>query len=109
MCVVTSTLCPERTVAKLSLEEVEHIAELARLGLSDAEKETFRDQLSDILDYADILSRLDTRGVPPTASALPVSTVMRRDELRPSLPTEEAMANAPDAEDDQFRVRAVLE
>jgi aspartyl-tRNA(Asn)/glutamyl-tRNA(Gln) amidotransferase subunit C len=109
MCVVTSTLCPERTVAKLSLEEVEHIAELARLGLSDAEKETFRDQLSDILDYADILNRLDTRGVPPTASALPVSTVMRRDELRPSLPTEEAMANAPDAEYDQFRVRAVLE
>ena len=94
---------------RLSLEEVEHIGELARLGLSDAEKEMFRDQLSAILDYADMLNHLDTTGVPPTASALPLNNVMRRDEVRPCLPTEEAMANAPDAETNQFRVRAVLE
>ena len=94
---------------KLSLEEVEHISDLARLGLSSAEKETFRDQLSAILDYADMLSQLDTTGVPPSASALPLSNVLRRDEVRPSLPVEEALANAPDADTDQFRVRAVLE
>jgi aspartyl-tRNA(Asn)/glutamyl-tRNA(Gln) amidotransferase subunit C len=96
-------------VPKLSLQEVEHIGELARLGLSDAEKEMFRDQLSAILEYADMLNRLDTTGVPPTASALPLSNVMRRDEVTPSLPTEEGLANAPDADADQFRVRAVLE
>jgi len=96
-------------VSKLSLEEVEHIGELARLGLSDAEKETFRDQLSAILDYADVLSGLDTTGVPPTASALPLSNVMRQDEVMPSLSTGDALANAPDAESNQFRVRAVLE
>ncbi len=94
---------------KLSLEEVEHIGELARLGLSDVEKEMFRDQLSAILDYAGMLDRLDTTGVPPTASALPLNNVMRRDEVRSSLSNEEAMANAPDAETNQFRVRAVLE
>jgi aspartyl-tRNA(Asn)/glutamyl-tRNA(Gln) amidotransferase subunit C len=96
-------------VPRLSLEEVEHIGELARLGLSNVEKETFRDQLSAILEYADMLSQLDTSGVPPTASALPLSNVMREDEVTPSLPTEESLANAPDSEAGQFRVRAVLE
>jgi aspartyl-tRNA(Asn)/glutamyl-tRNA(Gln) amidotransferase subunit C len=105
-------------VPKLSLEEVEHIAELARLSLSNAEKEMFRDQLSAILDYADMLNHLDTTGVPPTASTLPlpahlaqaeVSHVLRRDQVRPSLPTQDALSNAPDAEADQFRVRAILE
>jgi aspartyl-tRNA(Asn)/glutamyl-tRNA(Gln) amidotransferase subunit C len=96
-------------MSKLSLEEVEHIAELARLGLSNAEKEIFRDQLSAILDYAEILNRLDTTGVPPTTSALPLSNLMRTDEVSPSLPSEDALANAPDADADQFRVRAVLD
>jgi aspartyl-tRNA(Asn)/glutamyl-tRNA(Gln) amidotransferase subunit C len=101
---------------KLSLEEVEHIAVLARLGLSSAEKEMFRDQLSAILDYAEKLNRLDTAGVPPTTSALPLSNVMRRDEVTPSLPTDDALANAPDAERaaspgdaNQFRVQAILD
>lgn len=94
---------------KLNLEDVEHIAELARLSLSDAEKEMFRDQLSAILEYAEMLSQLDTAGVSPTTSALPMSNVMRRDEVTPSLPLNEVMANAPDADADQFRVRAILE
>lgn len=96
-------------MAKLSLEEVEHIAQLARLGLSSAEKEMFRDQLSAILDYADMLNSLDTTDVPPTASALPLSNVMRPDQLRPSLPGQDALSNAPDTEANQFRVRAILE
>jgi aspartyl-tRNA(Asn)/glutamyl-tRNA(Gln) amidotransferase subunit C len=101
---------------KLSLEEVEHIAVLARLGLSAAEKEMFRDQLSEILDYAEMLNRLDTAGVPPTTSALPLSNVMRLDEVTPSLSTDDALANAPDAERaaspggaNQFRVQAILD
>jgi aspartyl-tRNA(Asn)/glutamyl-tRNA(Gln) amidotransferase subunit C len=96
-------------VPKIGLEEVEHIAELARLGLSQAEKEMFRDQLSAILDYADMLSRLDTAGVPPTASALPLDNVMRPDDVKPCLPVEDALANAPDVQANQFRVRAILE
>ncbi|MFQ5613359.1 MAG: Asp-tRNA(Asn)/Glu-tRNA(Gln) amidotransferase subunit GatC [Anaerolineae bacterium] len=96
-------------MAKLSLAEVEHIAELARLALSDEEKELFRDQLSAILDYAEMLQRLDTDDVPPTASALPLDNVMRPDEQRPALPVEDALANAPDRQDDYFRVKAVLD
>jgi aspartyl-tRNA(Asn)/glutamyl-tRNA(Gln) amidotransferase subunit C len=99
----------EPSMPKLSLEEVEHIAELARLGLSRVEKEMFRDQLSAILDYAEMLNRLDTRGVPPTTSALPLSNVMRPDVVTPSLPTGDTLANAPDADASQFRVHAILE
>lgn len=92
---------------ELSLEEVEHIARLARLGLSPAEKEMFRHQLSAILDYAGKLNELDTSGVP--ASALPLRNVMRPDEARPCLPSQDALANAPDTEAGQFRVQAILE
>ncbi len=94
---------------KLSLEEVEHIAVLARLGLSPAENEMFRDQLSEILDYVEKLNRLDTAGVPPTTSALPLSNVMRSDEVTSSLSTDDALANAPDASANQFRVQAILD
>ena len=94
---------------QLTLQEVEHIAELARLGLTEAEKETFCEQLATILGYMEMLNRLDTEGVPPTTSALPLSNVMRSDEVSSSLPTEDALANAPDSDADQFRVRAILE
>ena len=94
---------------KISLQEVEHIGMLARLGLSDQEKEMFREQLSDILDYVEMLNQLDTSQVEPTASALPLRNVMRPDEARPSIPTDDVLANAPDVEDDQFRVKAILD
>lgn len=94
---------------KLSLEEVEHIAELARLGLSSVEKEMFRDQLSAILNYAEMLNDLDTTGVPPAAGAMSLSNVMRSDEVAPGLSTEDAIGNAPDVEANQVRVRAILE
>ena len=95
-------------MTKLSLEEVEHIAHLARLGLTSAEKEMFREQLSSILDYARRLQQLDTSGVPPTTSVRPLSNVMRPDVVGPSLSNAEALANAPDVEAGQFRVRAIL-
>jgi aspartyl-tRNA(Asn)/glutamyl-tRNA(Gln) amidotransferase subunit C len=93
----------------LTLAEVEHIAELARLSLTDAEKTLYRDQLSAILDYAAILQQGDTSAISPTATVLALRNVMRLDRVEPSLPAEDVLANAPDAEDDCFRVRAILE
>lgn len=92
----------------LSREEVEHVAWLARLQLSEEEIETFREQLSAILEYARMLEEVDTSAVPPTATVLPMRNVMREDEVRPSLPQDVVLANAPDTEDGFFRVRAVL-
>jgi aspartyl-tRNA(Asn)/glutamyl-tRNA(Gln) amidotransferase subunit C len=93
---------------QLSLQEVENIAHLARLRLTDEEKTLFQSQLSAILDYAQTLQQLDTTDIPPTTSALPLDTVMRADALSPSLPVEDALANAPDVQDDSFRVKPVL-
>lgn len=93
---------------KLSLEQVEHIAELAKLALTDEEKEDYREKLSAILDYADRLQQLDTDAIPPTASVLPLKNVMREDTVRPSLSVEEVLANAPHVEDNCFRVKAIL-
>ncbi|MGQ9517331.1 MAG: Asp-tRNA(Asn)/Glu-tRNA(Gln) amidotransferase subunit GatC, partial [Anaerolineae bacterium] len=73
---------------KLTLEQVEHIAELAKLGLTDQEKEGYRVQLSAILEYADMIQQLDTEAIPPTATVLPLRNVMREDEVTPSLPVE---------------------
>lgn len=94
---------------KLSLEQVEHIAELAKLRLTDEEKERFREQLSDILAYAERLQALDTEAIPPTATVLPLRTVLRPDEPRPSMPREDILANAPAAQDGCFVVPAVLD
>lgn len=92
----------------LSIADVEHIAELAKLALTPDEVEHYRQQLSDILEHFETLKQVDTSIVPPTASVLPLRTVMREDVVRPSLPTEDALANAPDSEDGFFRVRAVF-
>ncbi len=94
---------------KISRDQVEHIAELAKLDLTEAEVEMYAEQLSAILDYVEQLNRLDTSAIPPTASVLPLHNVLRPDEARPSLPTGERLANAPDAAQDQFRVAAVLD
>ncbi len=94
---------------KLTLEQVEHIAELARLELTAEEKERYRQQLSAILEYAARLQSLDTSGIPPTSSVLPPRSVLREDEPRPGLPIEAVLRNAPQVEQDQFRVPPVLE
>jgi aspartyl-tRNA(Asn)/glutamyl-tRNA(Gln) amidotransferase subunit C len=96
-------------LTKLSLTQVEHVADLARLALTEEEKERFREQLSSILSYAARLQQLDTRAIPPTATVLPLQNVLREDEVRPSLPREDALANAPEVEDAHFRVPIVLE
>lgn len=93
----------------LTLAEVEHIAELARLALTDEEKARYREQLSDILDYAARLQSLDTTSIPPTSSVLPNRSVLRPDRPRPGLLPQDLLKNAPLAEQDQFRVPPVLE
>ena len=94
---------------KLSLAQVEHVARLAQLTLSDQEKELFREQLSSILEYAQRLQQLDTSAIPPTATVLPLENVMRDDQVCPSLPLDSVLANAPDTKDGYFRVPVVLE
>jgi len=93
----------------ISREDVEHVARLARLALSEAESERMREQLSGILAYIDTLRALDTAGVEPTSHAVPLVNVMREDATRASLPPEVALANAPDRSDDFFRVPRIIE
>jgi len=94
---------------KITLKEVERVARLARLDLSDAEKERMRSQLDAILTYIDKLRRLDTDGVEPTSHAIPMVNVMREDEIRPCFPTETMLANAPEREGDFVRVPRIIE
>ena len=94
---------------KITLAEVEHVARLARLALDAEEKERMRSQLDAILGYVEQLRRVNTDGVEPTAHVLPLVNVLRDDEVRPSYPVEAMLANAPDAQDGQFRVPRILE
>ncbi len=94
---------------KLDRAMVEHIADLAKLQLTDGELDRYAEQLSDILDYAERLQALDTDAIPPTASVLPLKNVVRDDRVQPSLPRENALANAADTAEGQFRVEAVLD
>lgn len=93
---------------KLSFEEVERIALLARLELTDAEIRLFSEQLSDILDYAVMLDKLDTDQIPPTASVLDAELRLRDDESRSGLTPEEVLQNAAETKDGQFKVPPVL-
>jgi aspartyl-tRNA(Asn)/glutamyl-tRNA(Gln) amidotransferase subunit C len=94
---------------KLSREEVMQIAELAKLSLTESEIEQYANQLSAVLDYASRLEQLETADIPPTASVLPLSNVLRDDVVRPSLAREQVTANAAESIEGQFRVDAVLE
>ena len=94
---------------KLSREEVQHIARLARLGIDEADLEKFNEQLSNILENFEILQRVDTTGVPSTSHSIALSNVLRDDEVSPSFTPSEILANAPKEEAGCFRVMAVLE
>jgi len=89
--------------------DIEHVARLARLELTDEEKERLRDQLGVILEAAAKVSEVATDDVPPTAYAIARSNVLRPDEITPSLTTEEVLSNAPEVEDDRFKVPRVVE
>jgi aspartyl-tRNA(Asn)/glutamyl-tRNA(Gln) amidotransferase subunit C len=93
----------------LTLAEVEHIAELARLELTEDEKARYREQLSDILDYAARLQAVDTSQIPPMASVLAKRSLLRADLVLEGLKLDQALKNAPASAEDQFRVPPVQE
>jgi aspartyl-tRNA(Asn)/glutamyl-tRNA(Gln) amidotransferase subunit C len=93
----------------ITLEEVRHIARLARLYLTPEEEDRYAGQLSAILEYADRLKRVDTDGIAPTASVLPLVAPLRADVARPSPSRASLLANAASAENGMFRVPAVLD
>lgn len=94
---------------RLTSPEVEHIALLSRLELSDAERERAANELSQIIGYFEALGELDTDDVEPTMHALPIENVLRADEVRPGLSHEAAMQNAPESADGMFQVPRVVE
>jgi aspartyl-tRNA(Asn)/glutamyl-tRNA(Gln) amidotransferase subunit C len=94
---------------KVSREEVLHIARLARVNLAEEEITRLSEQLSNLLENFEVLQQVDTEGVPPTAQSVSLQSVMRDDEVNPSLPPDDILANAPRREGDCFRVRAVLD
>ena len=89
--------------------QVSHIARLARLSISDEERELFGSQLSDILTHIKKLEQLDTSGVEPTSHALSLENVDRPDEVRESLAVEDVLANAPDRHEGFYRVPKIIE
>lgn len=93
----------------LTLEEIDHIAGLARLRLTAEEKALYRQQLSSVLAYMAKLREIDTSHIDPTATVLPLQSVMRADEVQPSLTPDELLANAPAAEGEMFHVPPVLD
>ena len=93
----------------LERSEVDHVANLARLALTDEELERMRLELASVLGHIQTLGELDTERIPPSASVLPLSNVMAEDEPRPSLDTRAVLANAPAHEDGQFRVPPIFE
>jgi len=94
---------------KITKEQIQHIAVLSRLNLSEEEKDLFGSQLSSILDYMDQLNGLDTRETEPTSHVLSLSNVMRDDILTSSLPGEEALKNAPSRSENFYRVPRIIE
>jgi aspartyl-tRNA(Asn)/glutamyl-tRNA(Gln) amidotransferase subunit C len=94
---------------KLTREEVLHIAALAKLGMTEEDITHFGGQLSNILENFEVLKKVDTEGVPPTAQPNALCNVMKDDVVEPSMPVADVMANAPKREGDFFKIRAVLE
>ena len=101
--------CYNDPIMKLKREEVLHIAKLARVGVTDEDVERLREQLSDILENFEILKKVDTTDVPPTAQSIPLQNVTKDDQAADSLLPGQVLANAPRKEGEYFRVKAVLE
>jgi aspartyl-tRNA(Asn)/glutamyl-tRNA(Gln) amidotransferase subunit C len=94
---------------RMDAEQVRKVAKLARLALTEAEVEEFTGQLGAILGYVEKMNELDTTSVEPLAHCLPISNVLRSDEVRPSLGTELTLSNAPDSDGPFFKVPKILE
>ena len=96
-------------MTKITIQEVEHVANLARLTFDEEQKEKLAEQLARILDYIEQLNELDTEGVEPTSHAIPVKNVVRPDVVSPSLTQDEALANAPSNVDGLFEVPKIVD
>ncbi|MFD1020995.1 Asp-tRNA(Asn)/Glu-tRNA(Gln) amidotransferase subunit GatC [Thalassobacillus hwangdonensis] len=96
-------------MSRISKDEVKHVANLARLAVTEEEADLFTKQLDDIITYAEQLNELDTTGVEPTTHVLDLKNVLRKDEPRKWLDKKDVMNNAPDHQDGQFKVPSVLE
>ncbi|WP_010097416.1 Asp-tRNA(Asn)/Glu-tRNA(Gln) amidotransferase subunit GatC [Ornithinibacillus scapharcae] len=95
-------------MAEITKEQVKHVANLARLEISEEEAEMFTDNLSSIIQFAEQLNEVDTDGIEPTTHVLDLKNIMRKDEPRQWITREEALKNAPDQKDGQFRVPSIL-
>lgn len=93
----------------VSKKDVEHAARLARLGLTEEEKKIFTEQLSNILDYANTINKLDTKGIEPTSHAIPMKNIFRDDKAIPCKDTDSIIKNAPEEEEGMFKVPRILE
>lgn len=93
---------------KISKKEVEHVGNLSRLHLSEAETDAFTHQLSTILSYMETLKKVETRGIEPTSTVVAQTNVFREDTPELSLPQERAIANAPEAVDGYFQVPKIM-
>jgi aspartyl-tRNA(Asn)/glutamyl-tRNA(Gln) amidotransferase subunit C len=89
--------------------DIERVAKLARIELSEQEKETFGNQFDQILTYMEQLNLLDTKGIEPTSHAIPVCNAFREDEVRPSYPKEEVLGIGPGEEEGHFKVPRIIE
>lgn len=93
---------------KITKEEVEHVANLARLELDEAAMERFAGQIGDILTYVDKLKQVDTTGIVPTSHAISLTNAFREDEVTGHLEREDSLANAPEKEDGTFLVPRII-
>jgi aspartyl-tRNA(Asn)/glutamyl-tRNA(Gln) amidotransferase subunit C len=93
---------------KITIDDVRHVAKLARLALSEAQLARFTDQLESILEYVAKISQADVSGVEPMAHAVPLANVLREDEVRPSLPLDKVLSNAPETDGPFFKVPKVI-
>lgn len=94
---------------KVTVKDVEHIAGLSRLTIPESEMEKFTEQFNQILNYADILEKIDTEGIEPTPYVLPISNAFRKDVVKPGVSHEDALKNAPAVYNDGFKVPRVIE
>ena len=99
----------DRARSPITRDEVEHVARLARLAITPDEAERLTHELAGILEHAADVAALDLADIPPTAHPLPLVNVLRRDEVRATLPRDEVLAAAPAAEDGRFRVPRILD
>ncbi len=93
----------------ITMKDVEYAAKLARLKLTKEEKKMYSKQLGDILNYINKLNELDTSKIEPTSHVVSISNVFRKDEVKPSLSSEEVLSNAPKKEKGFFKVKKVIE